>query len=211
MQPSKEDVAKALTSEQLVFGLTVQNIPTINLRQQYVHDRKLAFDDNLTELLHAWRFDQMGRPATRSFPDPDGYFTMLLRSTTVGLECLLKAAAIEELAFTNRLTKPLFHSIRHPSKLSNSMADACYNKIPGLVDAGAALEQRHNDLWQLVRRFYREVRNPLSHGDQLYNVKAESLRAVFGMFDQIYSWIDSWYVPDRIQQIIGASTFRPLK
>ena len=153
----------------------------------------------------------MGRPATRSFPDPDGYFTMLLRSTTVGLECLLKAAAIEELAFTNRLTKPLFHSIRHPSKLSNSMADACYNKIPGLVDAAAALDQHHNELWQLVQRFYREVRNPLSHGDQLYDVKAESLRGVFGMFDQIYGWIDSWYVPDRIQQIIGASTFRPLK
>jgi hypothetical protein len=136
---------------------------------------------------------------------------MLLRSTIVGIECTLQTSAIEELLFSNRLTEPLRNLIRHPAKLSRSMADAYYNKFPEQVDANARLKTHNIDLWQTVSQFYREVRNPISHGDQLCDVKAESLRAVFDMFDQIYAWIDTWSRPDRIQRILASTTFQMLK
>jgi hypothetical protein len=211
MQPTAKDVAQALRQKERIFGLTLQNIPTINLRQQYRHDRTIAFEDGLAESIHAWRFGQTLAPTTVSYPDPDGYFTMLLRSTIVGIECILKASAIEELAFSNRLTEPLMQSIRQPRKLSRSMAEAFFNKIPELVDASACLKTRNSDLWDIVQRFYGEVRNPISHGDQLSDVKAESIRAVFEMFDQIYAWVDSWSCPDRIQRILKSTTFQMLK
>ena len=211
MQPSAKDVAQAVKPKEVIFSLTLRNIPTINLRQQYAHDRKMVFDDALADKIHAWKFGRTSGPATVSYPEPDAYFTMLLRSTIVGIECTLQTSAIEELLFSNRLTEPLRNSIRHPGKLARSMADACYNKIPEHVDVKAGLKTHNNDLWDTVSQFYREVRNPISHGDQLCDVKAESLRAVFGMFDQIYVWIETWSRPDRIQRILASTTFQMLK
>src|SRR6202049_3070343 len=202
MLPSAKDVAQALKPSELIFGLTLRNIPTINLRQQYAHDRTMVFDDALADKIHAWRFGRTNGPTTVTFPEPDAYFTMLLRSTIVGIECSLQMSAIQELLFSNRLTELLRDSIRHPGKLARSMAEAYYNKIPEHVDVNAGLKTRDRDLWQTVSQFYREVRNPISHGGELCDVKAESLRAVFGMFDQIYRWIDSWSCPDRIQRIL---------
>ena len=44
---------QVLTPETLIFGLTVQNIPTMNLRAQYAHDREMVFAEGLAEGLHA--------------------------------------------------------------------------------------------------------------------------------------------------------------
>jgi hypothetical protein len=211
MLPSAKDLEQALKPKKLVFGLTLQNIPTINLRQQYAHDRETVFADDLAEKIHAWKFGRTEGPATVTYPEPDAYFTMLLRSTIVGIECTLESSALVELLFANRLTEPLRHSIRHPSSLARSMADAYYNKIPQLINVSAPLKAHNSDLWNTVHQFYREIRNPISHGYQLSDVKADSLREVFGMFDQIYSWIDSWADPHRVQKILASTTFKMLK
>jgi hypothetical protein len=211
MQPSAKDVEQALKPKQLIFGLTLQNIPTINLRHQYARDREIVFTDGLADKIHAWRFAGMPGAVTVSYPDPDNYFTMVIRSTIVGIECTLQASAIEELLFRNRLTEPLRHSIRHPSSLAKSTADAYYNKIPEQVDVNARLKTHNSDLWKTVRQFYGEIRNPLSHGYQLYDVKEEPLRAVFHMFDQLFVWIDSWSDARRIQNILTSTTFQVLK
>jgi hypothetical protein len=211
MSPSAESVAQALKPKEVIFGLTLRNIPTINLRQQYVHDRKMVFADSLGAKIQAWKFRRTNGPATVTYPEPDAYFTMLLRSTIVGIECTLQTSALEELLFNSRLTEPLRQLIRQPSKLARSMAEAYYNKTPELVDPNAGLKTHNNDLWQTVNQFYREVRNPISHGNELCDVKAESLRAVFEMFDQIYRWIDSWSSPDRVRRILASTRFHPLK
>jgi hypothetical protein len=208
--PSAKDVEQALKPKQLIFGLTIHNIPTINLRLQYARDRKVVFTDGLTETLQAWRFNQT-KGATVTYPYPDEYFTALLRSTIVGIECTLQAMAIQELGFSNRLTKELHDSIRNPGGLSRSMLDAHFNRIPAKIDPKFALKICKNDLWKTVCRFYSEIRNPLSHGYQLGNVTAESLRAVFGMFDEIYCWIDSWSDPNLIQNILSSTTLHRLK
>jgi hypothetical protein len=85
------------------------------------------------------------------------------------------------------------------------------NKIPEQVNVTASLKTHNNQLWNTVHQFYREVRNPISHGYQLWDVKAESLREVFLMFDQIYSWIDSCADPHRIQKILASTTLEMLQ
>jgi hypothetical protein len=210
MLPSVKDFNHALTPKKLIFRLTLQNIPTINLRHQYAHDREMVFADDLADKIHAWKFGRMDGPVTVTHPEPDAYFTMLLRSTIVGIECTLETSAVEELVFGNRLTEALRHSIRHPSSLARSMADAYYNKIPEQVDGTASLKTHSSDLWNAVQQFYREVRNPISHGYQLCDVKAESLSEVFRMFDQIYDWIDSWTDPHRVQKILASTKLEML-
>jgi hypothetical protein len=201
-------LAEALAPKPLIFGLTVGNIPTMNLRGQYAHDREIVFAEGLAENLHAWKFGKGN--VTITYADPDSYFTMLLRTTIVGIECTLQALAIEELAFSKRLTEEVQRAIHGPSRLSRSMADAYYNRMPEFVSANAPLKVHSGQLWDTVKQFYREIRNPLFHGSQLTDIKAESLRSAFQMFDEVFEWIDSWTDPNRLRKILASSTFRPM-
>jgi hypothetical protein len=203
------NLKEVLAPKILIFGLTVSNIPTLNLRAQYAHDRAMVFADGLAENLHAWKFGQGN--VSVNYADPDSYFTILLRTTTVGIECTLQNLAIEELLFSNRLTEDVRQAIRHPSRLAKSMADAYYNKIPKYVTEDAPLKVYDDKQWNLVHQFYREIRNPLFHGSQLMDVKAESLRSAFVMFDGIFKWIDTWTDPNRLQKILASTTFKPLQ
>jgi hypothetical protein len=211
MPPSAKEIAHGLKPKPLIHGLTIQNIPTINLRHQYAHDRESVLAYDLADKIHAWKFGRTDGPATVTYPEPDAYYTMLLRSTIVGIECTLQASAIEELTFNNRLTEALAQSIRRPRSLSRSTTDAYYNKMAELVDPSAQLKTHDNRLWKEVCRFYEEIRNPLSHGFQLWDVNAESVRATFDMFDRIYGWIDSWADRDRIQRSLASTTFQLAK
>jgi hypothetical protein len=53
--PSAKDFEKALKPKELIFGLTIQNIPTINLRDQYAHDREAVLAEAFADRLHAWK------------------------------------------------------------------------------------------------------------------------------------------------------------
>ena len=173
----------------------------------------MVFADGLADTLKAWKACQGNEPApmTVGYPEPDAYFTVLFRSTIVGIECTLQNSAIEGLLFSNRLTEALRKSIRSPGSLSRSMVDAYYNKMPEKLDSHVGLKTHDGALWNTVQQFYREVRNPISHGYQLRNVRAESLCAVFRMFDQIYSWIDAWSDAHRVRRILASTTFHTLK
>ena len=157
-------------------------------------------------MLHAWKFGESN--ITITYGEPDSYFTMVLRTTIVGIECALQSSALEELLFTNRLTEEIRHALRKPS--TRSMVDSYYNKIPRYVSADAPLKVHNGPLWKKVEQFYREVRNPIFHGYQLRDVNAEALLGVFGMLDEIFRWIDSWKDPNRFQNILAATTFYPL-
>lgn len=211
MEPTAQDAAAALKPKEVIFGLTLGNMPTINLRQQYAKDRKIVFDQRFDSIIDDWKRGRMPRPVTVSYPEPDAFFTTLFRTTIVGIECTLQAAAIEELAFSGRLTNPLHKVLLKPGKLASSMAEAYYNKIPEKVSSNARLRIHDGNLWKQVRKFYEEVRNPISHGHQLSDVKPEPLRATFTMFDRIYSWIDTWSDRYRTQRILATTTFKPLK
>jgi hypothetical protein len=201
---------EALTPEPLLFGLTIRNIPTVNLRGQYAHDRRMILDGGLNdEGLHAWRFAQ--REVTVTYADPESYFTTLLRTTIVGIECTIESSAWEELLFSNRLTEQLRHSVRNPSSIARSLPEAYYNRIPQLVNVNAPLKSYNGKLWNTVQQFYREIRNPIFHSYQLSDVKAESLRNTFGMFDDIFKWLDSWADPNRVHKILASTMFHRSK
>lgn len=200
----------AIKSEPLLFGLTICNVPTMNLRGQYAHDRRMILDRAFNDdTLRAWRFAQ--HEVTVTYPDPDSYFTTLLRTTIVGIECTIESSACEELLFSNRLTEQLRHSVANPLSLARSLPEAYYNRVPQLVSANAPLKSYNGKLWNTVQRFYREIRNPLFHSYQLSDVKTESLRNTFGMFDDIFKWLDSWADPNRVRRILASNAFHELK
>lgn len=212
MKPARivKTLEEALALEPLLFGLKISNIPTMNLRGRYAYDRRMMFDGGLNdEGLQAWRFAQ--REVAVTYADPESYFTTLLRTTIVGIECTVESSALEELLFSNRLTEQLRHSVRNPMSLARSLPDAYYNRIPQLVKATAPLKSYNGKLWNTVQQFYREIRNPIFHGYQLSHVEAEPLRNTFEMFDDIFEWVDSWADPNRMQNLLASTALCRLK
>lgn len=147
------------------------------------------------------------REFTVTYADPESYFTNLFRTTIVAIECAIESSAVEEFLFSNRLTEQMRHSVRNPSSLARSLPDAYYNRLPHLVNVRAPLKSCNGKLWNTVQRFYQEIRNPIFHGHQLSDVKAESVRETFGMFDGIFVWLDSWADPNRMQKLLASTTF----
>jgi len=92
-----------------------------------------------------------------------------------------------------------------------SMVETYYNRLPAYVSSTAQLKEHDQALWSTVKVFYAEIRNPLSHGNQLKDVSQESLKAAFEMFDKIYAWINSWSDPNRLAKILASTTFQVLK
>jgi len=207
--PSANDAKKAPTRKERIFGFKIQNIPTMNLRHQYAADRAIVVDPDLPEKIHAWRFGLLERPVTITFPDPDDFFSNVIRTTIVGIESAIRGAAWEELAFTNRVTKDILKAMKE--ERSGAMVEVYYNRLPAYVSPAARLKEHDPNLCATVRAFYAEVRNPLLHGNQLTDVTQESLRAAFEMFDNIYAWINSWSDPNRLSKILASTTFKVLK
>jgi hypothetical protein len=81
MRPTAKDAAAALKPKEVIFGLTLQNIPTINLRQQYAHDRQIVLDQRFDEMINAWKWGRMPSPVTVAYAEPDAFFTALFRTT----------------------------------------------------------------------------------------------------------------------------------
>lgn len=203
-------LGEILAPEPLLFGLTISNIPTMNLRSQYMHDRRLILDGDLNnDGLNAWRFEQCR--ITVAYADPESYFSTLLRTRIVGIECTIECSAWEELLFSNRLTEQLTHSLRNPTSIARPLPEAYYNRIPQLVNVNAQLKSYNGKLWNTVQQFYREIRNPLFHGHQLSEAKVKPLQDTFKMFDGIFKWIDSWTDPNRVQKILTSTKFHHLK
>ena len=206
--PTAQQAQEALTLKKRIFGFTINNIPTINLRHQYQHDRSIALDPELDKKICGWKFRRI-EPISVTFGDADVYFSNMVRSTVYGIECILRSMVREELLFANRMNHVVMRSLEQEGR--RNMADRYYNRLPAYVRESAALKIQDPWLWKVVSEFYSDVRNPLSHGDQFYNVTQESLRLCFEMFDKIYAWIDSWSDSKRVLRIMSSTTFQALK
>jgi hypothetical protein len=59
--------------------------------------------------------------------------------------------------------------LNDPAKIPGprGMAEMFYNNMPAKIDEAVQLKLAEPELWSLVKRFYKEVRNPLFHGYQL--------------------------------------------
>ena len=54
------------------------------------------------------------------------------------------------------------------------------------------MKEADAELWELVRTFYRGIRNKLFHGHMVTDLTAAKLDYIFSVFDRVYAWNDSW-------------------
>lgn len=193
-----------------MISLRISNLPVINERIEYNYYKRLLtdptfrtqLDGNSTNNLDCGKFVWAGKEEGAS---------VLLQRLVLGLESRIPAAVILELSCQRRLTPEIANKLRDPFTLGGrGTADCYYNRAPALIESRHALRQSNTALWELVRIFYRDIRNKIFHGGYVTDLTAAKLDYIFLVFDEIYAWCDSWCdVSTRINEIGSGKHGRP--
>ena len=179
-----------------IFGLKVVNLPILNIRGEFADYLALLSDERFLRQFHP-----LGQPI--ELPNctfrgclPRNVLTYMLQRSILGIESCVSAAVTNRLSAGGRLNGEMVARLNEPQKLpgvGSGMAEAFYNKLPAQVDPSLAMSNMYPDLWAEVRRFYKEVRNPLFHGYQLEHGNVDGVLEAHKMLAKVYDWMDEWW------------------
>lgn len=182
-------------SPQHAQTVKMTNIPIINLREEFEDHLKRFRDPNFREEI----FNCGIRPV--EFKDflwrglPNDLLTLLLLRAISGLESYLGAAVEYELHLRGKLSGDAKAALENPFSLHRIAIFALFEKLPALVDPSISLPTADRPLFERVRLFYKEVRNPIFHGSQV-GISADNFSGIaeaFELMASVYDWIDAWY------------------
>jgi hypothetical protein len=175
-----------------IFGLKVQKLPIIQIREEFGAYLAALSDDGFVTGLNMIR-NPVELPLFTWRGLPMGALTVILQRSVLGVESCVSAAVEYQLTARTMLTEEAAAYLNDAGNLPGKrkgMADAFYNKLPALVDPSLRLEIIEPELWTSVKRFYKEVRNPLFHGYQLATINAAGAREALEMLARVYVWMD---------------------
>lgn len=130
---------------------------------------------------------------------PNTLLTYLLRDVIVGLECAVSGAVHFEAAVAGKMTKQISEAINDPFSLKMRGTAACvYIGLPGLIDSSITLDKARPALWQQVKTFYREVRNPIFHAYEIGSNDPEPVWKSFELIWEVYQWLNSWHPLEKL-------------
>lgn len=191
--------------------IKLQNIPHLNLREQFYNHYHFVTGSELVAQLKIWRTKKVIKtPYISWYYWPADFFTYLSQMSIVGLESYTCGAVYDLLGRQGRLKENLGY-VRNPYSIpgGRGTAEKYYVKLPSLASKGISLASADSELWSEVRCFYRRIRNPIFHGMQISSEDHADIVSIFELLADVYGWIDSWYDLDNV--IDSASWVTKLK
>jgi hypothetical protein len=178
-------------------GLTLSNVPLINIR----------FDFN--NLLGLFR-NEVFRKQFRGFQgktipvkthyftwhgEPNVLLTHFLREAIVGLESAVSGAVYTEALHRSEDSRHILEASRNPFGLKRYRGTAAcvFVGLPELLDPEYSLKHRKPELWERVKTFYQEVRNPLFHAYEVASDDPDPVWQVLEFIWEIYQWLNEWH------------------
>jgi hypothetical protein len=182
-------------TEDPIFGLKVQNLAIETIRREFADYLELLAEDGFVQGLRMVK-NPVVLPLFTWRWLPRGAMTLILQRSILGVESCVSAAVSYQLGAMGLLTPEKAAELNYPVKLpgkGNGMANAFYNKLPAQIDLGFSLETMDANLWAVVSRLYREVRNPLFHGCELSETNPTGVLEALKVLKRLYGWMDSWW------------------
>jgi hypothetical protein len=188
-----------------IFGLKVKNLAIDNIREEFESYLTALSDEGFLRRLGLMN-EPVDLPLFTWRGLPMGALTLMLQRSILGVESCVSAAVEYRLARKGLLTPEKSAALNDPVRLpgkGRGMAEMFYNKLPAQVDPSLQLELTNPELWTMVKRFYKEVRNPLFHGYQLAELNTGGVLEALQMLQRIYEWMDPWWgaFPSKIQSL----------
>lgn len=187
------------------FALKFHNIPLINLRMEFNDTYAFLHSGEAKECLQL----PLKPIRTRLLiwgGMPEDFMTLLLQRAVLGIEAYLPGALMHTSAILGNASKDLFGKLRSPFSFGSKSAVAnVYHRMPSAVHPEISLRYLDQELYERNVVFYRVVRNPIFHGQQLEHLDISGIREAFLHLARLYEWIDYWYNPEKL--IDGGAAF----
>jgi hypothetical protein len=201
---------KTIIGDYQMYDLELSNIPLINLRMNF-HNLFLTICSN--------KFYDQVKDSSKPIElplfiwggMPDALFTLLLQQILTGAESYISGTIFTECGERGILNDEIMKKINNPFLLGGrSTANNFYNKLPSLADPKFELKNQNIGLWNQVVQFYKEIRNPIFHGNEVRGENIEGIYNSFVLVADIYEWVDSWHSIDN-ELYTGASELSDVK
>ena len=175
------------------FGIKLNNIPIINLRNEFN-----TYYNQFTDEVFRSQFSNCRKPIDTPYLTwhgiPETLLTIILQRSVLGIESYVVGAVYNVLGSLGQLNQNNIKYLRNPFSLKGSgTADNFYNRLPSLASEKHRLKLYRSDLWNRTKKFYSEVRNPIFHGYELKTETIDCFPDIYRFLDNIYEWIDSWF------------------
>jgi len=174
------------------FNMTLQNIPFINLRNEFARYYHSIKNKSLIS-----QFNKFEKPINTPYMIwkgmDDDLVSIICQRVILGIESYLPGAVYFELILRGAPKEKIILT-RNPFDLGGrGTVDNYYHKLPALIDEKHSLKLFNKELYEKVKIFYREIRNPLFHGYNISGNLASGIQSIFDFLAKIYAWIDSWF------------------
>lgn len=173
----------------------MQNIPLRILRKEFESTFGFVNDEQFVIALKSSK-----RPISIGFIDWYGssndLASILVQRAVMGVESYTIAAVWHSLIKLGKLTPELNKKVRNPFKIRRGLgtAEAYYDALPAIASESLSFKYLNEESWPELKEFYKNIRNPLFHGEQFSNGYAESIKYSFDVIQILYKWLDEWYV-----------------
>lgn len=191
-------------------NIKLSNIPSHNLRVRFYNHYHMVKSNDFAEGVRNWKSGRSIETDSLSWHSwPDELFTFLTQTSLIGLESYVSTAVYFELGAQQRLAENI-DFIKDPFSIPGEKGTAAkyYRLMPGLYSESITLPNCNPELWLELKKFYKDIRNPLFHGKQLDTSDPDDLVKIFELLADVYEWIDGWHNPDAL--IPGSGWFTRL-
>jgi hypothetical protein len=178
------------------FNLKLSHLPLINVRRDFNAILALFRNEMFRRQFRGYK-GEIIPVKTHYFTwhgMPNSLLTYLLRDVIVGLESAVSGAVFTEAIDRGTMRPEILEATKNPFSLKQKGTAACvYIGLPALIDPDFSLNTTNPDLWERVRTFYKEVRNPIFHAYEIEGNDPDPVWQCLELVWEIYQWLNSWH------------------
>jgi hypothetical protein len=164
-----------------------QNRPIINLLAEFA-----SFYNSARSPDWLARLEDFGGPKSEVRIQKDDYLSVVVLSLVQSFETYAKSQII----MTGYLIGvPDYGKRVGRLPRGKKTVDYLFNDLPNELHPNFPVDRADPEAAAFFRDFYKQVRNPLSHGDQLAGACAYDFLCFLEWYRKGYEWIASWRVP----------------
>lgn len=177
----------------------LSNIPIANLLEEFLLIDSLVRSPHFQkEMMRLGKPMPINTPLLSWYGLPEDLLTLIMQRAILGLESYIVGAVWHEAGMRGALTTDMNLKIRNPFsiKSGSGTAECYYHLLPTLLDSTLSLQKAQPEVWANIKNFYKNLRNPLFHGQQLETRNPLEICPSLDLIKSVYTWIAQWHEPE---------------
>lgn|GEM_PF-3075965 len=179
-----------------MFNLKLQQTPLINLRLEVANYLGLFKTEEFCRQFYRTRYknDAINTVYDSWYGRKEVLATQILRSMILDIESAITSCVYFSASIDGKLNDEVKEAVNDPFILKGKgTVENLYHKLPALINEKYSLLVMNVDLYNETKTFYKEVRNPIMHGKELFDIDINDIKNALEFILKLFNWIDAWF------------------